>query len=154
MQRIALSVCLLAFAAHPALAGETIQIESQGVSIGELHNFDLGDGTTAQNFETRFVETGTGGNIAGRVSSGECYGSAEITASTYADTMLCVQRVSDTDSYVYRMQFNTDGWDWTVLSGTGKYVGATGGGHVTMGWGDSKFGDRLTWTSKGTVTLK
>ncbi|MBK8084178.1 MAG: hypothetical protein IPK28_10280 [Devosia sp.] len=65
-----------------------------------------------------------------------------------------MNRITETDSMVSRLQFNTDGWDWTVLGGTGKYVGATGSGHTTMGWGDNKYGDRMTWTSKGTVTLK
>ncbi len=154
MQRIAVTVCLLAFAAQPALAQTTINVESEGVSVTNLHNFELGEGTTAQQFDLRFVETGTGGDIAGANLAGECYGFAEITANTYTDSMLCVTRQTETDSYVYRMQFNTDGWDWTVIGGTGKFAGATGSGHTTAGWGDSRFGDRLTWTSKGSITLK
>jgi hypothetical protein len=154
MHRTAITVCLLAFTAQPALAQTTIEIEYQGVAVINLHNFELGEGTTAQQFDNRFVETGTGGDVVGVISSGECYGSAEVTANSYTDTMLCVSRQTETDSVVSRMQFNTDGWDWTVVGGTGKFAGATGTGRLVSVWGDPKFGDRLTYTSKGTITLK
>jgi hypothetical protein len=136
----------------PALAA-TLNVESQGASVVNVHNFELGEGTTAQQFDVRFVETGTGGDVAGMNFGGECWGQAEITADAYSDILLCVVRHTDTDTYAYRMAFNTDGWDWTVIGGTGKFVGATGSGHITAGWGDTKFGDRLTWTNRGTITL-
>ena len=96
----------------------------------------------------------TTGDINGTTFGGECWGQAEITADSYADTLLCVARQSDTDTYAYRMAYNTDGWDWTVIGGSGKFAGATGTGHVTAGWGDTKFGDRLTYTNKGSITFK
>lgn len=154
MSRIAATVCLLALAAQPALAGATITIESRGISIVNMHNYELGEGTTAQHYDLRFVATGTGGDVAGTNWGGECYGMAEITANSYADSVFCLNRVSETDSYVARMNFNTDGWDWTIIGGTGTYTGATGTGHITSGWGDTKFGDRLTWTDKGSIILK
>lgn len=153
MQRLAVTVCLLALTGTPAFAG-TLNIESRGVSVVNLHNYDLGNGTTAQQYDLRFVETGTGGDINGTTFGGECWGQAEITADSYADTLLCVARQSDTDTYAYRMAYNTDGWDWTVIGGSGKFAGATGTGHVTAGWGDTKFGDRLTYTNKGSITFK
>lgn len=145
---------LLAIAAQPALAGPTIKIEGRSVAIVDGHNYDLGAGITAQTFITKFVESGTGGDVSGVIWSGECYGSAEITASSYADTILCVNRVSETDSYVTRLNFNADGWDWRVLGGTGRYDGASGSGHLTSGWGDEKFGDKLIMTDNGSITVK
>jgi hypothetical protein len=145
---------VLAIAAPPASAATTIKIEGQTVAIAVDQNYDLGSGITAQTFGSKFVESGTGGDVSGVNWSGECYGSAEITASSYADTILCVNRVGDADSYVSRLNYNNDGWDWTIVAGSGKYDGATGSGHLTTGWGDAKFGDKLIMTDKGSITLK
>lgn len=153
MKKTAITILLLAMAASPVSAA-SVNIESQGVSVVNSHNVELGNGTTAQQYDVRYVETGTGGDVAGQTFGGECWGQAEITTSSYADTALCVTRQSDKDSYAYRMAFNNDGWDWTIIGGTGKFVGATGTGHITSGWGDEKFGDRLTWTNKGSIALK
>lgn len=147
------SVALIS-ASGSAFAETTIKIASQGVVIVDVENYELGEGTTAQLFHSRFVDTGTGGDTAGLIWTGDCYGLGEVTATTYGDNTICVAHMSDTDSYSSRLVFNTDGWDWVVISGTGKYVGATGSGHITSVWGDTRYGDRFTVTDEGTITLK
>ncbi len=61
--------------------------------------------------------------------------------------------VSAEDSYNVDYTDNAEGGDWVVTGGKGKFKGATGSGHSTYTWGDSVFGDKITMTSEGTITL-
>ena len=140
--------------ADDAVAETVIKIKSQGVAIIEVENFNLADGSIVQKIASHYVWTETEGEMAGQSRGGTCIGLGQVTADgAYSGTARCNEVLSAEDAFTTTYTDNADGGDWVVTGGTGKFKGATGSGHTTYTWGDTVFGDKITMTSAGTITL-
>lgn len=155
------AVCLMAFLTSACVlspasgfAETVLKIEATGVGIIDLQNFKHADGSTAQLFTTRSVWTFTEGDFAGTSAGVTCHGLGNVTAEgVYSGQLLCEETYSATDTTTTNYVDGPTGGDWVIIGGTGKYKGAKGGGHVTYTWGDAVFGDKVTMTNEGTITL-
>ena len=144
---------VLAFAGA-ASAETVIKIKSTGVAVINLRNVDLADGSKVQMWDSKYVSTQTGGDMAGQIWGGACYGLGRVSPKgVYSGAGRCEDVVSAEDSYNVDYTDNAEGGDWVVTGGKGKFKGATGSGHSTYTWGDPVFGDKITMTSEGTITL-
>ena len=146
---------VLGFAGGDAAFAETVlKMKAQGVNVGDIQNFKLTDGSTTQLVTGRTVWTGTEGDMAGQSWSVTCHGLGKVTADgVYSSTNRCEETHSAEDTINGDYKDTAEGGDWVITGGTGKYKGATGGGHITYTWGDTVFGDRITMTYEGTITL-
>ena len=147
---------LLGFAfGEAAFAETTIAIKSTGVAIIEIENVNLSDGSIVQKIAVDYVWTETEGETAGQSSGGSCIALGQVTAEgVYSGVGRCDESTSAEDSFTTTYTDNAEGGDWVVTGGKGKFAGATGAGRITYTWGDAVFGDKITMTNEGTITLQ
>ena len=147
---------LLGFAfGEAAFAETTIAFKSTGVAIIEVENVNLSDGSIVQKVVSTYVWTETEGEMAGQSRGGSCIGLGQVTVEgVYSGVARCNESISAEDSFTTTYTDTAEGGDWVVTGGKGKYAGATGTGHVTYVWGDPVFGDKITMTNEGTMTLQ
>ena len=138
-----------------AVGAETVlKIKATGVAVFNVKNIDLADGSIVQITDSKYVWTQTEGEMAGQSWGGFCYGLGRVTPEgVYSGAARCDDTVTAKDSYTVDYSENAEGGDWVVTGGKGKFKGATGGGRIVYTWGDTVFGDKLTMTSEGTITL-
>jgi hypothetical protein len=138
-----------------AVGAETVmKIKTTGVAVFNVKNINLADGSIVQITDSRYVWTASEGDTAGQTWGGFCYGLGRVTPEgVYTGEARCEDNGTAEDSYNVEYTENVEGGDWVVTGGKGKFKGATGGGHITYIWGDTVFGDKLTMTSEGTITL-
>lgn len=156
IQNTSLSAALLAGAmlAAPAQAETVMTFKSAGVSMFNAENFNLSDGSIVQIIDVQYVSIGTDGDLADQTRSGFCYGIGRVSAEgVYAGEMRCEEVFSAEDSYTFDFTDNAEGGVAVVTGGKGKFKGATGEARSVYTWGDAVFGDRLTFTTEGTITL-
>ena len=146
---------LLGFAfGEAAFAETTIAFKSTDVAIIEIENVNLSDGSIVQKVTSHYVKTETEGEMAGQSRGGSCIGLGQVTAEgVYSGVYRCDEGVSAEDSFTSTYTDNAEGGNWVVTGGKGKFAGATGTGHITYTWGDAVFGDKITMTNAGTITL-
>lgn len=137
-----------------ARAQTVIKLKSTGVAVINLKNIDLSDGSIVQIIDSKYVWTQTEGEMAGQSWGGVCYGLGKVTPDgVYSGVARCEDSVTPEDSYNVDYTDTAEGGDWVVTGGKGKFKGATGSGHNVYTWGDAVFGDKITMTSEGTITL-
>ena len=140
--------------ADDALAETVIKIKSQGVAIVDLQNFPLADGSIVQWWASRTVLTELEGDMAGQTRGVNCHGLGKVTPEgVYSGLARCDVTMSAEDVMTIDYSDDATGGDWVVTGGTGKFKGATGSGRATYTWGDAVYGDRITYTDEGTITL-
>ena len=140
--------------ADDALAETVIKIKAQGVAIVDLQNFPLSDGSTVQWWVSRTVSTELEGDMAGQSRSANCRGFGKVTPEgVYSGVGRCDETWSAEDVMTFDYSDDAKGGDWVLTGGTGKFKGAKGSGHNTYTWGDPVYGDRITYTTEGTITL-
>lgn len=146
------AMATLALTALPAAAETTTPFKSSGTSFIKLDNYPQADGRIVQHFHVQYVETVQEGDGAGTTRGGECDGMGLVDAAgVYAGHFLCTTSVSADDAFTLEFNDTAAGAEWVVTGGKGKYKGATGKGHMDYTWGDSVFGDRMTWASSGAM---
>ena len=138
-----------------AVGAETVlKIKGTGVVIVNIKNVDLADGSIVQQLDSKYVWTMSEGDMAGQTWGGVCYALGRVTPEgVYSGAARCNDTVTAEDSYTTDYTDNAEGGDWVVTGGKGKFKGATGGGRTVYTWGDTTFGDKITMTSEGTITL-
>lgn len=150
----AIFAATLCFGPVPAMAAKTIELTGKGVSIVAAQNSAQADGSTSQTWTVKFVQENLDGEYKGQTWGGECVGMGLVTADgTYSGVSRCSVDVTADDGYTFELKDNAEGGDWVVTSGKGMFKGATGGGHTSYVWGDTVFGDKIAWTSTGTLVL-
>lgn len=138
----------------PVQAETTISYKSTGTSFITLDNVPMSDGRIVQHFHVQYVETLIEGDGAGETRGGECDGMGIVDAAgVYAGHFLCSTSASADDAFTAEWHDNAAGGDWVITGGKGKYAGASGTGRTDYLWGDSVFGDRMTWSTSATITL-
>lgn len=146
---LVLTVCLVAF---PASAGE-IDFRSEGISFVDLELLPLPDGSSAQTYVAQTVMKVVDGARAGETAVGTCRGAGRSNAKgDFAARTFCSFSFSKEDSYASVVEEGNEGGALTILGGTGAFAGATGSGTTRFTWGDTIYGDRLTWTAEVHIT--
>ena len=158
MQPITVTATLLTAllaAAAPAAAGTTLVMKGNGAAAVEFETIDHSDGSKSQLIKSHLIQTIVDGDRKGETIGGDCFGFGLVEADgTYGGALRCTYRLSAEDGYSIRIDDdNADGGTFTVTGGTGAFKGATGKGSYTYTWGDTVYGDKLTWTAETTIEL-
>lgn len=142
-------------ASPTSAAAGPLSITAQGVSFVDLRNAPQADGTTSQQFDIKAVQINTDGDMKGETWGTDCMGGALVDAAgSYSGWFRCTVNVSADDAFTYQVDHDRpDGSSAVITGGKGKFKGATGTVDFTYTWGDTVFGDRLTWTSKTAMSL-
>lgn len=149
------TIVALAAAGSSAQAAD-MKLSLKGVAIVDGQNLTQLDGTTSQIFKTKIVSEVIGGDFAGQTWGGECWGDGLVVdGQGYTGNYRCSVYVAADEGFTYQVDRDSDaGGDFVITGGKGRFAGATGNGHVAYTWGDTQFGDKLTYTMEGTITLK
>ncbi len=154
MRKIGLLATVTCALAIPAAAETKLAFKETGTSFIQVQTFDRGDGSKVQINIIKYVGIGTSGDMAGQTWSGECYGLGDVTKDgVYSGTNRCTAHFSDKDSMTWVLNDTAAGGDATITGGSGKYAGAKGTGHLAYTWGDTVFGDRITYSADVTAVL-
>lgn len=148
--RVAGLATLAAMVCAGAASAADYTIKLTGTAIIDLQNFAQADGSTSQQFHSRFVQTNTAdSDMPGETMTGDCYGAGIVTpAGEYGGSYRCSIFVSADDAIVIHVNDTSAGGPVAVIGGKGKFAGATGDGTITYTWGDSVFGDRLLYSEE------
>jgi hypothetical protein len=136
-------------------AAATLSITSQGVSVVDLKSAQQADGTIAQQFNLKAVQVNTDGDLKGETWGSDCMGGGLVDAAgNYSGWFRCTVNVSAEDAFTFQVDHDrADGSSAVITGGKGKFKDATGTIEFAYTWGDTVFGDRLTWTSKTAMSL-
>jgi hypothetical protein len=138
-----------------AVGAETVMtVKETGVAIIELQNIKMSDGTTVQLVTTKSVWMPNEGDTFGQPAGVVCHGMGKVTPDgVYSGDLLCDTTYSAEDVMTSSYVDGPTGGEWVTLGGTGKFKGANGSGRIVYTWGDAVFGDKITMTNEGTITL-
>jgi hypothetical protein len=141
--------------AGPATAGSTLAMKGNGTATVEFQQMDHADGSKSQLIKSHLIQTIVEGDRKGETMGGDCFGFGRVGADgVYGGVLDCTYRLSAEDGYSIRMDDDhAEGGTFTVTGGTGAFKGATGKGSYTYTWGDTVYGDKLTWTAETTIAL-
>lgn len=137
----------------PAAAAE-FSMTATGVSVIDLHSYPAhADGSVSQHFTFRLVQINLEGDLAGETWGADCVGEGLVSADgVYAGTWRCTMTISAEDAFTYEGTDNAEGATFEITGGKGRFAGATGSGTAAYTWGDTVFGDKITFTSEMTLT--